>query len=74
MTREEHLAWAKERALEYVDAGDLSQAFASLTSDLGKHDELAGALKIQHDLGWPQYFAGHFNTAARMRAWIEGFN
>lgn len=74
MTRDEHLQWAKTRALEYLDAGDLQQAFTSLTSDLGKHDELAGALEIQRELGWPQYFAGHLNTPARMRDWIEGFN
>lgn len=74
MTRDEHLQWAKTRALEYVTAGDLQQAFASLTSDLSKHDDLAGALDIQRELGWPKYFAGHLNTPARMRDWIEGFN
>jgi hypothetical protein len=40
MTREEHLAWAKERALEYVVQGDTTMAIASMTSDLLKHDEL----------------------------------
>jgi len=38
-SRAEHLAWAKARALEYVDAGNIMQAMASLTSDLTKHDE-----------------------------------
>jgi hypothetical protein len=38
MTRAEHLAWAKERALEYLP--DVPQAVASFSSDLGKHDEL----------------------------------
>ena len=33
-TREQHIAWAKERALEYVDAGDLANAVASMGSDL----------------------------------------
>jgi hypothetical protein len=40
MDRAEHLAWAKQRALEYVDAGDLTSAIASMLSDLGKHPEL----------------------------------
>ena len=38
-SRAEHLAWCKARALEYVDRGELNQALASFTSDLGKHPE-----------------------------------
>lgn len=40
MTREEHLEWAKNRALEYVDLYDLPNALASMLSDLSKHPEL----------------------------------
>ena len=32
-----HLAWAKTRALEYVDQGATGDAIRSLTSDLAKH-------------------------------------
>ena len=39
MTRQEHLAWCKQRALEYVDNGDLTNAYASMASDLRKHPE-----------------------------------
>jgi hypothetical protein len=39
MTGVEHLAGAKERALEYVAGGDPVQAVASLVSELGKHTE-----------------------------------
>lgn len=39
MNREEHLKWAKDRALEYVEKGDLKNAWASMVSDLGKHEE-----------------------------------
>jgi hypothetical protein len=39
MTRDEHLAWCKQRALEYVDAGDLANAVASMTSDLKEHPD-----------------------------------
>lgn len=38
MTREQHLQWAKQRALEYADRGEMVNAFASLGSDLNKHD------------------------------------
>jgi hypothetical protein len=37
LTRAEHLQWAKARALEYVEAGDLANACASMLSDLSKH-------------------------------------
>jgi hypothetical protein len=36
-TREEHLAWAKARAADYLQAGEVEQAFTSLVSDLRKH-------------------------------------
>ena len=40
MTRAEHLQWAKDRALEYADRGDMTNAIASMCSDLRKHPEL----------------------------------
>ncbi len=39
LTRDEHLAWCKRRALEYVDAGDLAHAVASMASDLKTHPD-----------------------------------
>ena len=39
MTRQEHLDFAKKRALEYCDRGELQHALDSLISDLGKHPE-----------------------------------
>lgn len=39
LTRAEHLEWCKERALQYVDAGDYDQAVTSMLSDLIQHDE-----------------------------------
>lgn len=41
MTAREHLEWAVRRALEYYDAGDQTNAFASFLSDVGKHDGTA---------------------------------
>lgn len=71
-TRAEHIAWCKQRALEYVDAGDLSQAFTSMTSDLGKHPETAGHSAI--NLGMGLMMGGHLSTESEMREFIEGFN
>ncbi len=39
LTREEHVKWCKERALEYLNEGDLTNAVSSMLSDLGKHAE-----------------------------------
>jgi hypothetical protein len=38
MTRDEHLAFAKERALAYLP--DITNALSSFVSDMGKHEEL----------------------------------
>jgi hypothetical protein len=70
MTREEHLAWCKQRALEYVDRGELLNAVTSMLNDLGKHPEtaltppfltLAGAMSARNGDVWG------------VRHWIEGF-
>lgn len=41
MTREEHLEWAKLRALEFMDSGDHMAAMSSIISDLNKFEGLA---------------------------------
>lgn len=72
ITRDEHLQWCKDRALEYVTAGDLQQALASMLSDLRKHPETAQHIGIP--LGSRLMMTGHLNTSADMRNWIESFN
>ena len=37
--RAEHLKWCKERAFQYLDKGDVKNAYASFISDMGKHSE-----------------------------------
>ncbi len=69
--RDTHLAWAKARALEYLDRGDLQQAFTSMLSDLNKHEELRAVGEKMGDIGF--LYLMH-NDAAQMRYWIEGFN
>jgi SOS response regulatory protein OraA/RecX len=71
MTREEHLAWAKRRALQYLDARDLAEAFTSMASDLSKHPELQKIEKMMSPLGLLYVMNG---DARQLRAWIEGFN
>lgn len=69
-TRAEHLAWAKERALEYLP-GDVTGAMTSFTSDLNKH-----ALLNQHpvrELLFMHAMSGLMN-AHICRELIEGTN
>lgn len=71
MTRQEHLDWCKKRALEYVNAGDLQQAVASMLSDISKHDETQDKTGILGALGIHELTNG---TPESIRRFIEGFN
>jgi hypothetical protein len=73
MTRGEHLQWAKDRALEYADQGDVANAIGSLRSDLGKHAETAQSARIVDELMMPLVLAGHLSTPRELRKFIEGF-
>lgn len=69
-TRAEHVDWCKQRALEYVTAGQPHDALASLNSDLSKHPETAGHEALE--LGAMLMLQGHLNTREEVRQWIEG--
>jgi hypothetical protein len=69
-TYDEHIEWCKQRAMEYLNRGDLVNAVASMTSDLNKHNGtrninayilLLGAMRAQEQ------------DADGVRRWIEGF-
>lgn len=72
MTRAEHLAWCKQRALEYADQGNVANTIASMASDLRKHPETAGHPGIE--LMMMLAAAGRLDTPAELRKLIEGFN
>lgn len=72
MNRQEHIEWCKQRAMEYVDAGDIDNAFASMASDLGKHPETSGHVAIS--LGMQMIMGGMISTPEEMRKFIDGFN
>lgn len=73
MTRDEHLAWAKKRALEYVDHGDVRQGFTSMLSDLTKHEELKGHKGAEIGVMF-MTLPGWIDNEREVRRWIEGFN
>jgi hypothetical protein len=72
MTRQEHLEWCKKRAHEYLDNGDVPNAYASMASDLNKHPETEGHSAIQ--IGMMMIMAGHLSSPAEMGKFIDGFN
>ena len=69
MTVQEHVQWARRRAHDYVDRGNLTQAVASMTSDLGKHEDTAmgmqGCLLAYMLLQNP-------DDPEQIREWIDG--
>lgn len=69
-SRDEHLAWCKERALKYVDAADLLNAVASMGSDLMKHSETREQEPLMMMAGMMRAAEGDI---AGVRRWIEGF-
>lgn len=71
MNRQEHLDWAKKRALEYCDRGDIKNAFSSLASDLNKHPDTAEHAGLQ--LCMMEMMSGLITTPAQMRRHIEGY-
>ena len=72
MTRSEYLEWCKNRALEYVDTGDLPQAFASFQSDMSKNEETSGHVGL--GLFSEMFFGGLLSAPNEMRKFIIGFN
>ncbi len=68
MTRAEHIAWCKLRALEYLPDDPIG-AFTSMASDLNKHEGTRGHIGIE--LGMMMLMT---NNLGEMREFIEGFN
>jgi hypothetical protein len=66
--RQKYIAWCKARATEYVKAGDLANAVASMVSDMSKREDtrppdvllMLGVLEVQ-------------NGTAAVQRFIDGF-
>jgi thioredoxin-like negative regulator of GroEL len=72
LTRSEHLAWAKARALAYCDEGNINEAFTSLASDLSKNPETADHKAMEHLMSLMLF--GEGMTVEDMRRYIKGMN
>jgi hypothetical protein len=72
MTYDEHLAWCKQRALEYVNTEELSNnAWALMVSYLKEHPETAHHPGIE--MGTLLRSKGCLKTPEEMRRFIEAF-
>jgi hypothetical protein len=72
-TWDEHLAWCKQRALEYVDRGELADAIASMGSNLNKHPETKLSESVSASLMAVAklYIVNHDEEG--VRRWVESF-
>jgi len=69
MTRNEHLAWCKERAL--AELPDCTNAVASMISDLIKHPAFENTMTMtMASVGFMEIPRG----VDAVRKWVEGFN
>lgn len=68
--REQHVAWCKAQALQYLDAGDLRNAVASMMSDMSKRDDTK-VPSVLNQLAMLYLIDG---DVIGVRRWITGFN
>lgn len=72
-SRDEHLKWCKERALELLKAGDLQGAVGSMVSDLQKWT--GGQMYDPMLLAFLNMDGVLFcKTPEQVKRWVEGFN
>jgi len=70
VTYEEYLAWAKVRALAILKTGDVTGAYASLSSDFTNDERFENHAAIT--LGMMLLMAGRLQTSKAMQDFIEG--
>jgi hypothetical protein len=74
-SREEHLTWAKQRALICVGMGRFSDAVASLRADLAENPLTKGVVSSEHAMrGYKAAMDAALGRGSQaLTEWIEGF-
>ena len=70
MTKEEHLQWCKDRAMEYWQRGELGNAVASMMSDMNPRPGSDTLRAFGLALGMMHVAQGDSDG---VRRWIEGW-
>ncbi len=73
-TREEHMQWCKDRAMDYVHRGDLVNAVASMMSDLDKRPETKSTGDALAALGLMAAMQATQGDRDGVERYILGFN
>ncbi|QKQ75630.1 hypothetical protein [Nostoc sp. TCL240-02] len=71
-TRQEHLEWAKQRAIAQAEHSTLISALDSIASDLQKHPETRG--HSVSELGLMLYMSGRLGTKEQMIRFIQAIS
>jgi hypothetical protein len=74
MTRDEFLAFAKQRAHEYVDGREPHLALTSLIDDFNKRPDTADAAETAVKLGMPLLLSGNLDDPAAFHRFIDKFS
>jgi hypothetical protein len=72
MTRDERLEWCKQRAREYLAQGDLTNAVASMISDMNQ--KYPGLPPCPLELAMIGIMTAAQADQTGVSAWVEGFN
>jgi hypothetical protein len=70
VTREQHFARSKERALALISVGRLREAVASMMMDMRKYPNC----EVPHEIHAIGIYAAAAGDVAVVRAYVEGFN
>jgi hypothetical protein len=73
LARDAHLAWAKARALAYLDAGQILNAVNSMLRDCDKRFDLATHPDLMVGVSSLPHWINQ-NATEDVRHWIEGFH
>ena len=73
-TRQEHLEFCKQRAMEYVEQNDLLNAVTSMMSDLTKHPETKSIGDTLNGLGLLAAMQAQQGDRDAVIRYIKGFN
>jgi len=72
MNRAEHLQWCKDRAIEYIENGDIQEGITSMMSDMNKHPETRS--DTLNSLSLMMLTSGQLHSMHKAREFINGFN